>query len=146
MEKILRLKDEYRGFVGDEYIRLKRKDEMTRDSREILISPAMEEAILLFRRNEERERKRRLKHISLDEVRTACRTGKDLCDTEILERVMRAMDALGKRKRDRMVAFFFNGATYEELAQREGVTPSAIRKSIGRSIREIRRRLEEEHE
>lgn len=146
MERIVRLKEEYRGFVGEEYFRIGETRGKSADEQEIILTPLMQEAILAYRRNEEREKKRRLKHTGFDELKSKADERRDLYDEEKLERVMRVLDTLGKKKRSRIISFFFGGYTYEELAAREGVTPSAIRRSIGRSLKEIRKRLEEENE
>ena len=53
MERIVRLKEEYRGFVGEEYFRIGDVKNKSGDEREIYLTPLMQEAILAYRRNEE---------------------------------------------------------------------------------------------
>ena len=136
----IRLKDEYKGYKGDEYMSDDPRDMY--DELCIPVTSEMIEAVLTYRRNEGRERKRRLKFADID-----------LCDELSIydypsyeDKYIKALEVikdLDKVKRRRIKRIFIEGKTYREIAKEEDISENGIRRSVSRILKDIRRKINE---
>ena len=54
------------------------------------------------------------------------------------ERLYRAVAALPKKQRRRLVMYYFYDLTYEQIAMLEGCTPMPVKRSIDRAVKKLR--------
>ena len=57
------------------------------------------------------------------------------------ERLMKAMELLNEKPRKRLFAYYFEGFTYRQIAEREGVGDKTIRESIDGAIKKLKKIL-----
>lgn len=58
------------------------------------------------------------------------------------ERLYRAIMELSEVQRRRLILYYFEGLTYEQIAQREGCTISPVKNSIDRALEKLEKILE----
>ena len=61
---------------------------------------------------------------------------------DMIQRLRRAIDRLSNEERVLILAHFFCHATQEELAQRHGITQSAVSQRLQRTLQKLREELE----
>ncbi|MBR1385057.1 MAG: sigma-70 family RNA polymerase sigma factor [Ruminococcus sp.] len=57
------------------------------------------------------------------------------------ERLMKAMEQLNEKPRKRLLAYYFEGLTFRQIAEREGVGDKTIRESIDGAIKKMKKIL-----
>ena len=57
------------------------------------------------------------------------------------ERLMKAMEQLNEKPRKRLYAYYFEGLTYRQIAEREGVGDKTIRESIDGAMKKMKKIL-----
>lgn len=89
---------------------------------------------------------RHIEHSELTEVALHTRAIADIESVEIAafteirnEQLRRAIAALPEIQRRRLVMYYFDGLTYEEIAQREGCTHPAVIKSVKAAISKLKK-------
>ncbi len=91
---------------------------------------------------------RHIEHSELTEVALHTRAIADIESVEIAafteiqnEQLRRAIAALPEIQRRRLVMYYFDGLTYEEIAQREGCTHPAVIKSVKAAISKLKKQF-----
>ena len=89
---------------------------------------------------------RHIEHSELTEAALHARAIADIESVEIAtykgmqnEKLRRAIAALPKVQRRRLVMYYFDGLTYEEIADKEGCTHPAVIKSVKAAISKIKK-------
>ena len=59
----------------------------------------------------------------------------------IIENLYSCIETLTKKQKRRVVSYYFNNESIEEIAMKEQVSESAIRKSIHQSLIQLKRKL-----
>ena len=92
-------------------------------------------------------RKRRINTVSLDDVDEGVLQTQDSPDEQLTrqeqrELIRRAMEALPQKDRDIARAFYFEGASYNELTSTHGLSDKAISFRLSRARRQLSKRLQ----
>lgn len=59
----------------------------------------------------------------------------------LIENLYRSLEALTTKQKRRVISYYFNNESIEEIALKEKVSESAIRKSIHQSLIQLKRKL-----
>lgn len=111
---------------------------------ELLVSKEIANFLDDFRRLLERQRNEKRRHISRDEFdeEYPLAATPDFVDSLLRNmeryRLRNAVELLPEHQKRRLTAYFFDGLTYREIAQSEGVSVSAVHKSIQSALKSLK--------
>lgn len=121
------------------------------DGEEIQVTQEMADAMDDLRRDQERQDKSDRRHLSDKECRECYiedfmiaapdSLENGLVHRELLARLHKAVSELPGVQRRRLVAYYFGGLTYRQIAGQEGKSDSAIRESINAALKKLKRVL-----